>query len=77
MALRGLRVRDWTYQAARRRMVLAGGIELTHHTGTGRLDQRGNRTVDCSCGWTGNGLGWSGHLDDVVSHALDAKPEAR
>ncbi|MBA2633604.1 MAG: hypothetical protein H0U86_11500 [Chloroflexi bacterium] len=76
MATLELRVRDWTYRAARRRMVRAGGVELAHHTGRARLDERGNRIVDCSCGWTGNGLGWSGHLDHIVHRALDAKPGA-
>ena len=70
-------MRDWTYRAARRRMVQAGGVELAHHIGTGRMDMRGNRIVDCSCGWAGNGLGWSSHLDDVVKHAVDAGPGAR
>lgn len=77
MALGELSIRDWTYRAARRRMVRAGGIELTHHTGCGRLDHRGNRIVDCTCGWAGNGLGWAEHLDDVVMHALDAEPRGR
>jgi hypothetical protein len=77
MALRELPVRDWTYRAARRRMVLAGGMELARHTGRGRLDEWGNRIVDCSCGWTGNGLGWAGHLDHVVKLALNTEGGAR
>lgn len=76
MALRDFPVRDWTYGDARRRMVWAGGAELARHTGRGRLDARGNRIVDCSCGWTGNGLGWAGHLDNVVKLASDAWPGA-
>jgi hypothetical protein len=77
MALRDHPVRDWTYRDARLRMVRAGGVELARHIASGRLDERGNRIVDCSCGWTGNGLGWAGHLDHVVKLALDAEPEAR
>ena len=74
MALGEHSIRDWTYRAARRRMVRVGGSELAHHIGTGRLDASGNRIVDCSCGWAGNGLGWGSHLDDVVRHALDVAP---
>jgi hypothetical protein len=77
MALSELSIRDWTYQAARRRMVRVGGIELARHVGTGRLDARGNRIVDCSCGWAGNGIGWGGHLDDVVRHAVHVAPRGR
>lgn len=49
----------------------AGRAELPSHVATGHLDERGNRQVDCSCGWTGNGLGWADHLDVVVRTAAD------
>lgn len=71
MTIRGEEVQDWTYLDARRRMVRAGRTQLPQHTATGRLDDDGNRLVDCSCGWSGNGLGWVGHLDNVVRAALD------
>ena len=77
MAVRDLPMHDWTYRDARRRMVRAGSIGLRGHTGSARLDERGNRIVDCGCGWTGNGLGWAGHLDHVVRLALDAEAGAR
>jgi hypothetical protein len=64
------RVRDLTYGEARRRLLRAGRSQLRRHTATGRLDDVGNRIVDCTCGWTGNGLGWAGHLDHVVRSAL-------
>lgn len=72
MTAREKAVQDWTYQDARRRLVRAGRDHLPHHTATGRMDDDGNRMVDCSCGWTGNGLGWAGHIDHVVRSALDA-----
>ena len=64
--------RDWTYRAARHRIVRAGDAELPRHTAVARMDDLGNRIVDCACGWTGNGLGWAGHLDSVVRLALDS-----
>jgi len=64
---------DWTYRDARRRMVRAGRAQLPRHSAVPRLDDRGNRMVDCSCGWTGNGLGWVGHIDNVVLAALDTE----
>ncbi|MDQ4036013.1 MAG: hypothetical protein M3153_08790 [Chloroflexota bacterium] len=66
------RRQDWTYRAARRRMVRAGRAEIGRHTAVARLDDHGNRLVDCGCGWTGNGLGWAAHLDAVVRSALNA-----
>jgi len=63
---------DWSYRDARLRMVRAGREELRRHVGAARLDDEGNRLVDCSCGWVGNGLGWTSHLDTVVRAALDA-----
>lgn len=61
---------DWTYRAARQRIVLAGRVELPHHAAVVRMDDNGNRIVECACGWTGNGLGWDGHLDSVIRLAL-------
>ena len=63
---------DWTYRAARRRMVKAGKAQLPLHIAAARLDRNGNRIVDCLCGWSGNGLGWADHLDTVVRVALDS-----
>ena len=63
---------DWTYRAARLRMIKAGGQQLSRHSAAARMDRNGNRIVDCSCGWSGNGLGWAGHLDSVVRLALDS-----
>lgn len=63
---------DWTYAAARQRIVRAGRVELPRHRAVVRMDDDGNRIVDCACGWTGNGLGWAGHLDSVVRLALDS-----
>lgn len=63
--------RDWTYRDAWQRLMRAGTAELSRHTGTGRLDERGNRIVDCSCGWKGNALGWADHLDAVVRSAVE------
>jgi hypothetical protein len=64
---------DWTYLAARRRLVQAGRVQLSRHVASARLDDIGNRLVDCGCGWTGNGLGWVAHLDNVVRAALDVE----
>jgi hypothetical protein len=61
---------DWTYRDAWGRVIRAGRRALPRHTATGRLDERGNRVVACSCGWTGNALGWGEHLDSVVRSAL-------
>jgi hypothetical protein len=65
---------DWTYRAARLRMIVAGQAELPRHLAAARMDINGNRIVDCACGWSGNGLGWAGHLDSVVRLALDLPP---
>jgi len=64
-------IHDWTYRDARHRMVRVARGELPQHRAVPRLDDGGNRIVDCDCGWVGNGLGWAGHLDDVVRSALD------
>ena len=66
--------RDWTYREARRRMIEAGQMHLPQHVAGARMDDNGNRIVDCICGWTGNGLGWVSHLDSVVRMALDSQP---
>lgn len=62
--------RDWSYRDAWSRLIRVGGAELPRHTATGRMDERGNRIVDCGCGWSGNALGWSDHLDAVVRAAV-------
>ena len=62
--------RDWTYRAARERMLRVGRAQLPHHQAVARMDDAGNRVVDCGCGWSGNGLGWAEHLDKVVRQAL-------
>jgi hypothetical protein len=71
MTARRQETQDWTYRAARRRMVRAGRALLPRHVAVPRLDDRGNRIVDCGCGWSGNGLGWIGHLDSVMRVAMD------
>jgi hypothetical protein len=76
MTARADEVQDWTYRAARRRMVSAGRTELPRHVAVARLDDDGNRLVDCSCGWRGNGLGWAAHLDHVVRSAPDPETAA-
>ena len=63
---------DWTYEAARQRLVRAGQSQLPRHVAAARMDENGNRIVDCLCGWSGNGLGWTRHLDSVVRVALDS-----
>jgi hypothetical protein len=63
---------DWTYRAARRRMLKVGRAQLPRHVAVARMDDAGNRIVDCQCGWSGNGLGWADHLDRVVRQALEA-----
>lgn len=63
---------DWTYRAARRRMLKVGRAQLPRHSAVARMDTAGNRIVDCRCGWSGNGLGWADHLDSVVRLALGA-----
>jgi hypothetical protein len=70
------RRQDWTYRDARRRMVRAGRAEIARHSAVARLDDHGNRLVDCSCGWSGNALGWAGHLDAMVRSALNARQPA-
>jgi hypothetical protein len=72
MTVRGDEDRDWTYRAARQRMVRAARAEVPHHAAIPQLDARGNRVVKCGCGWRGNALGWAVHLDTVVRSALDA-----
>lgn len=62
--------RDWSYRSARRRLVRAGRAALPRHTAAARMDARANRIVECGCGWTGNGLGWAEHIDQVVRLAL-------
>jgi glutamate-1-semialdehyde aminotransferase len=57
-------------------MVRAGRAEIARHSAVARLDDDGNRLVDCSCGWSGNALGWAGHLDAMVRSALDRKQPA-
>jgi hypothetical protein len=64
--------RDWTYRAARERMLRIGRLQLPRHVAVARMDDAGNRVVDCGCGWSGNGLGWAEHLDSVVRQALGA-----
>lgn len=73
MTARGIQPIDWTYRAARRRMINAARVQLPRHVASPRLDDDGNRLVDCGCGWAGNGLGWNAHLDSVVRAALDAE----
>jgi hypothetical protein len=62
---------DWTYTDAVRRLVDAAEAQLPRHTASGRVDDGANRVIECSCGWTGNGLGWVEHLDHVVRTAVD------
>jgi hypothetical protein len=62
---------DWSYRDARRRLVVAGRRHLQRHAGSIRLDDNANPIVDCGCGWTGNTLGWAGHLDSVVRASID------
>lgn len=78
MAMTALRPdrQDWSYRAARRRLLKAGREQLPRHSAAARMDRIGNRIVDCSCGWSGNGLGWASHLDSVVRRALDALDSA-
>jgi hypothetical protein len=66
--------RDWTYRAARQRMVRVARTQVSRHAAIPQLDARGNRVVKCGCGWRGNALGWADHLDAVVRSALDAEP---
>jgi hypothetical protein len=63
---------DWTYRAARKRLIRAGKAQLPRHIAAAHMDRNANRVVECSCGWSGNGLGWAGHIDNVVRVALDA-----
>jgi hypothetical protein len=72
MAVRGAENQDWTYRAARKRMLRAGRTQLPRHVAVARMDKSGNRIVDCRCGWTGNALGWADHIDSVVRGALGA-----
>jgi hypothetical protein len=71
MTVRESSIRDWNYLEARRRLLDAGRAQLPLHTANARLDEAANRVVECSCGWTGNMLGWAGHVDQVVTAALD------
>ena len=72
MTMAGVRTerQDWTFRAARRRMLRAGRTQLPLHVAVARMDEAANRIVDCRCGWSGNGLGWADHLDRVVRQAL-------
>lgn len=72
MTISGHRIRDWTYRDARSRMVRVGRTRLREHAGVASLDDVGNQLVQCACGWRGNSLGWTGHLDDVVRSAVDS-----
>jgi hypothetical protein len=74
MTTRGDENRDWTYRAARQRMVRVARTQVSRHAAIPQLDARGNRVVKCGCGWRGNALGWADHLDAVVRSALDAEP---
>ena len=74
MTVSGGPLRDWTYFAARNRMVRAGRARLPLHIGAASMDDHGNRMVDCACGWRGNALGWAAHLDNVVQIAIDEDP---
>jgi hypothetical protein len=70
MAITTPLVRDWSYRGAQRRLRRASKALLPRHTASVCLDAAGNRIVECSCGWAGNGLGWLTHLDQVVSSVL-------
>ncbi len=61
---------DWTYREAQLRLHQAGESRLPHHSAAVHLDPAANRVVGCQCGWSGNGLGWIAHLEQVVSGAL-------
>ena len=61
---------DWSYRDARRRLVVAGRRHLQRHPAAIRLDDSANPIVDCGCGWTGNALGWAGHLDGVIRASI-------
>ncbi len=63
-------IRDWTYESARLRLLLAGRAHLPSHLASVELDEVGNRVVKCSCGWRGNGLGWIDHVDEIVCASL-------
>ena len=63
-------MRDWSYRAARRRLFRVGQQHLPAHTATTELDSAGNFIVQCACSWRGNGVGWLGHLHDVVDAAI-------
>jgi hypothetical protein len=73
MTVRRDEIGDWTYRAARQRMVRIGRTQLLRHEAVPRLDDDGNRVVTCGCGWRGNALGWADHLNVVVHSALDAE----
>ena len=62
---------DWSYREARKRLVVAGRRHIQRHPGSIRLDDNANTVVDCGCGWTGDPLGWAGHLDGVVRASID------
>ncbi len=61
---------DWTYRDAKRRLRSVGRRHLPSHAAQPRMDREGNRLVDCTCGWTGNAIGWASHLDHVVRSAI-------
>ena len=76
MTVRRAERQDWTYRAARNRMLRAARAQLPRHDAVARMDDAANRIVDCRCGWTGNALGWADHLDSVVRGALGARSVA-
>jgi aconitase A len=73
MTVRGDEIGDWTYRAARQRMVRVARTQIARHAAIPQLDDHGNRVVKCGCGWCGNALGWADHLDAVVHSALDTE----
>jgi hypothetical protein len=75
MTVRGDEIGDWTYRAARQRMVRVARTQIPRHAAIPQLDDQGNRVVTCGCGWRGNALGWADHLDAVVRSALDAETD--
>lgn len=63
-------VRDWSYREAQRRLRRIARQCLPSHSAHVRLDRVGNRMIDCSCGWRGNGPGWLTHVDQIVCDSL-------
>jgi hypothetical protein len=66
----GETIRDWSYGEARRRFREAAATHLPQHLAAMELDRDANRIVKCSCGWTGNGIGWLAHIDSVLAGAM-------